>query len=583
MKITLCVIAGNEEANIERFIRSFSDAFDALVLVSAIGNQEPDHTLQIAGDLCGELGKEFFSDSYLNDTDVPHVDHFGKARQMAWKIAQDNCDDGDYLFWADCDDVLALGAAQAIRDSADGGEYDVLIMPYHVKGGGKQIVWRERMARKEAGTYWRYPIHEQVAFTKDVKYKLVKDAIFVHSPQNVNGSKSERNLTILKRETYDSARNFFYMAQEYFHRQDHKNTIKAAKAALACPGLETLERYELYLQLAQTPGNDSKEYAAKAYALMPDRREALALLANYSILDGNYETALELASAMMALKLPNKTYWSMDHDWYGWKGEELNRHCLRLNGKAQEAEADFMDGTDPFRPIISIIHATLDRPEKALAIRDMWLSRANHPENVDYVFGLHEWDTKSIQIFKGFRHTITPGKGPAVNYDTAAGITLGSLIVQAQDDCYPPQGWDDALLAVIPDPSAPAFVATNDGTRKDRLSVNTIITRAYMEIKAVRDPGENGFFPRSYITVFADTENSYRAVMDDAAGICQYIDARDSITIQHDHPYFNAGVPWDETYEFENSKENYALGAETFGRRNPNANLEILNNQEVTA
>ena len=87
MKITLCVIAGNEEANIERFIRSFSDAFDALVLVSAIGNQEPDHTLQIAGDLCGELGKEFFSDSYLNDTDVPHVDHFGKARQMAWKIA----------------------------------------------------------------------------------------------------------------------------------------------------------------------------------------------------------------------------------------------------------------------------------------------------------------------------------------------------------------------------------------------------------------------------------------------------------------------------------------------------------------
>jgi hypothetical protein len=269
------------------------------------------------------------------------------------------------------------------------------------------------------------------------------------------------------------------------------------------------------------------------------------------------------------------TYWNQNNEWYGWKGEELYRQCLRLNGREGEAEDHFADGQDQERVTFSIIHATLGRPEKALAIREMWLSRARFPKNVQYVFGLHDFDPKSIGLLKGFEHTITESKGAAVNYDTAAGIARGEIIIQAQDDCYPPEGWDVALLEIVETPNDPVFVACADGTRTDDLTVCSIMTRAYMDIKADRDPGENGFMHRGYTTVFPDTENSFRAIQDGKEGVCRYVKAP-QFAIYHDHPLYNPLVPWDATYEWENCDENYRTGSKLFAQRNPAANSDTF-------
>jgi len=577
MKIALSCIVGNEESVIERFIRSFAPAIDCAYFTVATGTVERDDTVAIIDRICNELGIQFQVGIYHNAIKFPHVDDFGAARQASWTGAND-CFSPDFILWADADDVLAPGAAVAIRSSANPSAPDVTVMPYHVRGD-KQIVMRERMVRADVGSSWNFAIHEQLRFPRDVTYTIAKNAVFVHSPLVEKPGAHDRNIAILSSETSDSARYLFYLAQQFFQSGQSKRFLTYANAALACPGLETLERYELLMQLAQTDGQDSRKLAAEAFAIMPDRREALALLANYALMDGNHPAALALAKLMRATPRPTVTYWSQNNEWYGWKAAELYRQCLRSNDLGFAAENDFNGSLDMGRHVISIIHATLGRPEEALRIREMWLSRANHPENVEYIFGLHSWDAPSIRHLGGFVHSVTDQKGSATNYDVAAAMATGIIIVQAQDDCYPPDGWDDALIEIIATPYHPVFVAPNDGHRSDRLSVNTIMTRAYMDIKADRDPGETGFFHRGYATVYPDTENSFRAIQDAESGVCQYRDARDFVLF-HDHPAFNPEIPWDATYQLENAPENYASGHELFMKRNPDAGPGCLDRKE---
>ena len=81
-KLSLCIIVGNVENYIQRFIKSFSPLVDEIVFVRAIGNQEADKTKELAE----ALGATFAGD-YQNKHDWPHVDDFAAARQMAFDAA----------------------------------------------------------------------------------------------------------------------------------------------------------------------------------------------------------------------------------------------------------------------------------------------------------------------------------------------------------------------------------------------------------------------------------------------------------------------------------------------------------------
>jgi hypothetical protein len=158
-------------------------------------------------------------------------------------------------------------------------------------------------------------------------------------------------------------------------------------------------------------------------------------LINYSIIDGQHERALELSEAMIALDKPKKTYWSLNHEWYGWKADELYRQCLRLNNQEGAADNDWDSSTNGDSQTISVVHATNGQPAKALAIREAWFSHANHPENVDYIFSIDELDTKSLNVLKGFRHTTT-----------GEWHRLGEIVMCADDETFPEQGWDNANI-----------------------------------------------------------------------------------------------------------------------------------------
>lgn len=567
--ICLAVIYGNEEKVIKRFIESFAEVADFMIFCRAIGNQEPDQSSQIIKETCDVLDIPFARIQYDNGSDMPHVDNFGAARQRAWDEAGKT--KADYLMWADCDDLLQDGTSDVIRAAAE-DKYDIFLMPYNVRGAS-QVVIRERMVRNDGCSRWKYPIHEQMAFNRDVSYRMLADAVFMHSPEGDKKDQSGRNMAILENQVQEVARYYFYLSVEFFGKNNHVMFRKFGNAALHCPGLEDLERYEILLNFAQvSQGSKAKAYASQAFELMPDRREALALLINYAIIDGKHEKAHQLCRLMMGIPKPNKTYWSMNHDWYDWKGVMLWCQCLRLNGKGEEAEKFEASLRGGALPTFSIIHATLNRVKEAVAIRDLWLSRADNPLIVEYVYGLHSFDVASLKYLTGFNHHVTDKKGSGPNWTHAADISTGHIVIQAQDDVIPPMHWDTLLLERLNNQGVSFdedvfFMAVGDGQRNDELCITSIMSREYLEFKALEGQG-NGFGHDGYFSMFWDNENTHRAYRDQKAGDCKVIEAQDLI-FYHDHPLFNPAKPMDSTYEIENAPEHYEAGRKLFLDRNP--------------
>jgi hypothetical protein len=144
MKISLTIICGNVAQYMRRFFVNFADKVDEIVVVRAIGNQEPDESLDIAKEF-GAITGEY--KNYHAARDWPHVDSFAAARNMAALMAT-----GDWLLWLDTDDVLGEGDFCKVRElleHCDKMNLPGLMLPYRVPEDGVQVM-RERFWKKEA-------------------------------------------------------------------------------------------------------------------------------------------------------------------------------------------------------------------------------------------------------------------------------------------------------------------------------------------------------------------------------------------------------------------------------------------------
>lgn len=227
--------------------------------------------------------------------------------------------------------------------------------------------------------------------------------------------------------------------------------------------------------------------------------------------------------------------------------------------------------------VISIIHATYGRPQKALIARSMWMERAVNTDRVQYVFCLNPEDYEGINARAsgyGTKIVVADFKGSAPAWNAGLLLADGRLLVQASDDTEPPQDWDLHLQKRIeweagPDwMNLPVFVAVCDGYRKDRLCTSAIMTRVYAEQKG-------SFIPPEYRSVFSDDEVTYRAYRDARDGRVKLIEARDLVFL-HRHHVHDRSVPDDATYQRGNSPEAYAIGSKLFWERNPEARTDGL-------
>ena len=104
------MIAGNESQHIARALDSAFFVTDTVIVVRAIGGQEPDDTLDIAKK------RGCITDEYYNSPATASwkfVDDFASARNQAFRLGIQS--GADWLMWMDCDDTLPEGMGEIIR------------------------------------------------------------------------------------------------------------------------------------------------------------------------------------------------------------------------------------------------------------------------------------------------------------------------------------------------------------------------------------------------------------------------------------------------------------------------------------
>jgi len=545
--ISLCLIVGNVAEYIERCLRSFAPVADEIVLVRAIGSQKPDNTIELARQVCAEVGKPLVIGEYRNaeaHQDWPHVDSFAAARQMSFDLAAH-----PWAFWCDTDDVLEAGAEKA-RALAQRGGFAGFVMPYKIIGRGVSVP-RERLILREAGR-WAHPVHECFEFkVQPPRVEEASDVIVTHVPHLTKTGSNERNLRILRSipETEMTAGLWYHLHGELTGAGDIEGSIAAAKKALASPDIGTPERYELFLNLSRISKdpNVKASFLHQAYAADPKRREALGMLVCNSLDYGNNADGLAYARQMDGTPAPPVADWNDRAGAYGWLGDDILAQALRANGLAREAEDIRRRSLAAAGgPRIALLHATRGRAVQASRARKAWLDLAERPEQVEHIFVFDADDKESEPLSRMHHLRIEPGGGCVAAWNHALWATAAPVVVQLSDDWVPTPYWDSEILKRIGDVNQPAVLAISDGLRNDQLLCMAIATRAYC--------AQDGFlFHPQFTGVYSDNYFTNCAY---ARG--QVIEARD-LVFTHDHPA-GGKKPSDATYEAQNAPARYAEG-----------------------
>jgi glycosyltransferase involved in cell wall biosynthesis len=559
MKIAVCLIAGNEAGLIDRALDSAFSVTDTVIVVRAIGGQTPDPTLDVArerGCIVGEYHNSPATSAW------PFVDDFAAARNEAFRLAAQT--DAEWLMWMDCDDVLPEGMGETIKQACADTKEEWILAEYELPQHGKSVL-RERLFRKGTAA-WMNGVHEKcVPVTDDLqkdtlKVRVRKDIRIVHEPLSGKSGSQERNLNILLWRYQEMQHLAFYLHYEYHLLGKREEAVKYGLQAMRLDNLDGVYRYEVMLNMAMlvAENKDGQDILQRAIRLCPTRREAHHLLALLQMDAGQTAEAVETAEHCLSIPEPKIYEWTHRPDIYGWKGYATLAWAQRMAGNEAEAakiETKMLD--EGGKPRISLLHATRGRWAQAIQAMNMWMSRAENPLAVEHIFAIDADDEESQDKLRRFRCTISAEGGYSVQaWNVAALASTGDVLIQMADDFEPPAGWDRQILASLGgNIFAPRVLRVADGNRTDGLLTCAIVTRRWYE--------QHGLFHEEYRNVYSD--NDLTATATKAGAIIE----APQIVMRHHHPFFNAGVKMDATYERGNDPDEYARAKAIYEQRHP--------------
>jgi len=250
--ISLCLIARNEEATIQKCLRSVADLVSNMIVVDT-GSTDRTRELAVA---CG--AKVF---------DFPWIDDFSAARNESLRLAG-----SEWILWLDADEYFDEENRQRLKRlfrllREDNRVYMMKqwSLPEQ-EGASALVVDHARLFRKQPGVAWRFRIHEQILPSlREVGAKVVfTDIVLRHAgyqERAVRGRKLERNLRLLHlehQENPDEAFTLFNLGGTYIDAGDPKAALtylrqcvqKAHKGATFLP-----KTYVLLAQVERGLGN----------------------------------------------------------------------------------------------------------------------------------------------------------------------------------------------------------------------------------------------------------------------------------------------------------------------------------------
>jgi glycosyltransferase involved in cell wall biosynthesis len=149
-KVTLTIIARNEQINLPNCLESVRGLFDEIIVIDTGSH-----------DRTAEIARSFGANVF----DFPWIDDFAAARNEALARAT-----GDYAFWLDADDVVDPPERVKLRMMLNrlrrGDEAGYVVRcacdPAPDGSGGETVVDHIRLLALRPGVRWVYRVHEQI-------------------------------------------------------------------------------------------------------------------------------------------------------------------------------------------------------------------------------------------------------------------------------------------------------------------------------------------------------------------------------------------------------------------------------------
>jgi hypothetical protein len=279
------------------------------------------------------------------------------------------------------------------------------------------------------GAAWYGAIHENFRACSTHRQTIHAEAWWRHEPMDEKRSSSDRNLRILSHALNDAPAYSFYVHQDHFLNRDRAKAQKWGDVFLSMPVSDASLRYQTHLNLSAiaTTHSEASRHALAAYWLFP-HREALAALVNCAFQEHEPEKALRFANLLAETPEPMEPLWCHEPRWYGWHGKDLLERAQRLSGKLPANEIETKR--------IVLIHKS-DRNDPAFVQdRDLWMTSAKHPEDVQHVFVVpdadmdHKWfrsfarvdRSQLVDLLSRLEDSTTakhikPGETPTLHWD----------------------------------------------------------------------------------------------------------------------------------------------------------------------
>lgn len=305
--ISLCMIVKNEEAVLERILKSMSAAADQIVIMDTGSS-----------DRTKEIARKYTDDVF----DFPWKDDFAAARNAACEHAS-----MDYWMWLDADDVIDpqnIDKLKKLKETLDPST-DVVMMKYltgfDMDGKCTFSYYRERLMRNNKSFSWQGRVHEAITPSGVILYS---DIEVRH--QKVGTGDPDRNLRIYEAMLKDGEnlepRHQFYYARELYYHQRFEDAAAAFERFLEEPGgwvenkIDACLHLSICLESIQRPA-EAMEALFKSFLYDKPRGEACCELGRMKLAQERTAEAVYWYGQALSMKPNEQSGAFVQRDCYG--------------------------------------------------------------------------------------------------------------------------------------------------------------------------------------------------------------------------------------------------------------------------
>ncbi len=368
-RVSLCIIAKNEEHRLGKCLGSVADLVSETIVVDT---GSIDATKQIAA----QHGAKVF--------DFPWTDDFAAARNESIRHAT-----GDWIFWLDCDHWLDETNRQRLKSLFSSLPDENLaymmqwISPSSDEGGHGTLIDATQLFRNDPRIRWQYRIHEQIrpAIQRAGGVTRPSDVVIFHTGYQDaidKHRKLERNLRLLileNDERPNQVSSLFHLGWTYYLLGKPTEAWQPLERALSLsqPG-ETIVRktYALLVRCARQTNRqqDAFNVCSMGRTHFPNDPELLFHEGQLRREGGDFAGAEAVLKHLLTSPPDNYIAAGVDPSLKGFKGRCALAEVYRDQGRIADAEREF-------RAVLA------DHPELTpawLCLGDMWLNHQRFAE-----------------------------------------------------------------------------------------------------------------------------------------------------------------------------------------------------------